>query len=336
MQSFIFFSRLITGEPSSSGASSSDLNSHLEGHEEEKIYTCSECKAYFSEPRTLQEHMQVHTGNKPYGCSQCPESYQFKIRLLLHEKTYKFNESDFLCNLNNHLEGHEEKKNDTCSDAQVDFSEPSTGTLQQHMQLDTEERPYGCSHCPESFRFRSCLLLHEETHKFNESSNSCSEPFISSSNFEEQFIIYKGASPYVCDQCGKSYTQAKGLKSHKRVHTGMRPFGCKQCGRSFTWKGDLKRHTRVHTATERPFVCDQCGKSYYEASKLASHLRDHTGERPFVCDQCAKAFTELRFLQMHMQVHTGERRLTSTLNNHQSEKKNHRKLLAMNRKLVHL
>ena len=64
-----------------------------------------------------------------------------------------------------------------------------------------------------------------------------------------------GEKSFVCNDCGKSFSQAWRLKTHQHVHTGEKSFSCTDCGKSFTAAGNLKKHQRVHTG-EKPFSCN--------------------------------------------------------------------------------
>uniref|UniRef100_A0A673BF98 C2H2-type domain-containing protein n=1 Tax=Sphaeramia orbicularis TaxID=375764 RepID=A0A673BF98_9TELE len=49
---------------------------------------------------------------------------------------------------------------------------------------------------------------------------------------------------FICDQCGKKFTQSAHLKSHLSVHTGERPYACSICSRSFIVQYSLKLHMK--------------------------------------------------------------------------------------------
>ncbi|XP_048852290.1 zinc finger protein 45-like isoform X2 [Brienomyrus brachyistius] len=112
--------------------------------------------------------------------------------------------------------------------------------------------------------------------------------------------------PFVCRQCGKTFTRLKNLQAHVKQHSGVRPHSCTHCGRSFLYLSRLKVHLRSHTG-ERPFPCSQCGKSFLSSYDLKVHQRNHTGEKPYSCAQCGKGFTRLSILKEHRSIHTKER-----------------------------
>ena len=55
-----------------------------------------------------------------------------------------------------------------------------------------------------------------------------------------------GATPFVCELCGKRFTRNFHWRSHMRSHAGERPFKCSECDKAFTRSNDCKRHEKIH------------------------------------------------------------------------------------------
>ncbi|GLG97750.1 Testis-specific zinc finger protein topi [Gryllus bimaculatus] len=118
--------------------------------------------------------------------------------------------------------------------------------------------------------------------------------------------LESSVKPYICDVCGKGFTQNSGLYTHRRVHTGEKPYACDLCGKKFRLKHDRDNHRRCHTG-ERPYQCTYCGKAFRTSHDHRQHLLIHTGQRPYRCDYCSKGFRRINGLNVHKRIHTGEK-----------------------------
>nr|XP_037290243.1 gastrula zinc finger protein XlCGF71.1-like [Rhipicephalus microplus] len=92
------------------------------------------------------------------------------------------------------------------------------------MATHSEERPFSCVLCPESFTLDTCAVA--------------------------------GKQPFLCHLCPAAFSENCKLVAHLRTHTGERPFSCSHCDASFKLRGSLIAHMRTHTG-QRPFSCVQ-------------------------------------------------------------------------------
>lgn len=58
----------------------------------------------------------------------------------------------------------------------------------------------------------------------------------------------KDVTEYTCGypMCTKVLQKPWNLLDHVRMHEGVKPFLCNWCGKTFTQKGNLKKHARQH------------------------------------------------------------------------------------------
>ncbi|XP_036324737.1 testis-specific zinc finger protein topi isoform X2 [Rhagoletis pomonella] len=155
-----------------------------------------------------------------------------------------------------------------------------------------------CEYCDVVFEYaQECVAHYEEKHykKYKRDKDGTG----SSSKTRQ----------YLCDMCGKSYTQSSHLWQHLRFHQGVKPFACKEpgCTRKFTIRPDLNDHIRKCHTGERPYHCLVCGKRFLTGSVFYQHRLIHRGERRYECEECGKRFYRADALKNHQRIHTGEK-----------------------------
>jgi len=81
------------------------------------------------------------------------------------------------------------KKRPVCKECGKTYA--TTGTLNRHMRIHRDERPYMCSQCHRSFRQRSHLIAH--------------------------FVVHNKEKNHKCEDCGKHFAQKSSLVGHRRT-----------------------------------------------------------------------------------------------------------------------
>lgn len=188
---------------------------------------------------------------------------------------------------------------------------------------------------PQHKRTRCRLRGFEKDHSAEELLNKCSKFVCSvcSKAFTKQVylkrheVVHSGERPYVCRQCGGSFSRTGDLAKHLRTHSrdgtprttsptflnasalntgdvGSHVFLCKVCSRTFTKEYYLRQHEVVHNEASM-YLCDQCGKSFFRRGALTQHKATHSSVKSHFCNICNKAFAFVGRLKEHKRLHLG-------------------------------
>ncbi|XP_015262608.1 PREDICTED: zinc finger protein 408 [Gekko japonicus] len=161
------------------------------------------------------------------------------------------------------------------------------------------------------------MLCHLKKHRFVHTDHKpflcpeCGKSYSSEESFKAHTLGHRGVRPFPCSQCHKTYGTKRDLQEHQVLHTGQRPFVCPDCGKSFARRPSLRIHRKTHqepnASSAAACQCVICGRQLANPGSLRNHMRLHTGERPYTCPYCPKSFRQQGNLRGHLRLHTGER-----------------------------
>lgn len=139
-------------------------------------------------------------------------------------------------------------------------------------------RPFGCSICRKTFGHAVSLEQHMNVHSQEKSfeCKMCGKSFKRSSTLSTHLLIHSDTRPYPCQYCGKRFHQKSDMKKHTYIHTGEKPHKCQVCGKAFSQSSNLITHSRKHTGF-KPFGCDICSKGFQRKVDLRRHHESQHG-----------------------------------------------------------
>ncbi|KAH8403927.1 hypothetical protein KR215_006460 [Drosophila sulfurigaster] len=147
-----------------------DYNNHMKGHTEHKespqFFPCCQCTAHFSTKTMLKQHRRdVHNGNRLFKCGICGEGFLEHTAKQRHEMLV------FL----HFFERH------NCINSLFKLSNSA----------HSNERPYPCLECEETFTSVAELRLHSATHSLHTTKcEPCNEEFASYNELNKHSSTY--------------------------------------------------------------------------------------------------------------------------------------------------
>lgn len=147
----------------------------------------------------------------------------------------------------------------------------------------------------------------------------CDKVFENRRRMVAHMKVHEEKAKFICDQCGKMYTNQFNLENHKSSQHGeyleeyQNVYKCRLCNAKFNNRTDLYSHMKTHTKEHQQLLCDTCGKCFTNSNNLKSHMRIHQDIRPHACALCPKRFRTRLLWKQHLHVHTGIKEFNCTV-----------------------
>ena len=262
-------------------------------------YECDQCLKTYKHRSHLTVHRKSHISQKPLQCEHCDRTFLVEKNLKLH--------------LQRHADRSKFLKTVKCSEPTCSKFFESEEIRDGHFKSKHEgiERPYQCSVCSKSYKTRSDLLQHLNSHSSDPlKCPQCETTFLYRKNLEVhlkrheiQSKLFKCSDP----SCKKLFDTEEDLDAHfKDKHEGVvRPHQCSLCPKRYKTPGLLGEHINTVHSSSKTFKCDKCEKAFASQKQLNSHYKIHSysNSKAFQCNKCDKAFAVRKSLNSHYKVH---------------------------------
>eukprot|EP00092_Neocalanus_flemingeri_P018759 GFUD01020316.1.p1 GENE.GFUD01020316.1~~GFUD01020316.1.p1 ORF type:complete len:718 (+),score=114.67 GFUD01020316.1:39-2192(+) len=295
--------------------------------ESERI-KCEICSKYV---RNIKRHLSINHGSKIFKCKQCSKTFFRRCEARKHAKKIHRLHINIIERIHLYSSEHENSSLlELYEGADLEKYDEEQRSFIQMLRNSASRRDFYCDVCNINLRQRLKFAVHIRKHhlgldvwaniepekarkcfcKICETQFSCiSELKVHqvSSECTIRVNLKKNTGPFVCDTCGKVYTQSAGLRVHVSiVHLKEKNFQCDVCQKCFGRADSLKKHIRSHT-NERSYICEFCSLAFNQSSHLikhrkTKHLDVNRESHRHVCDICSGRFYSKGELEKHVKI----------------------------------
>ncbi|XP_045192382.2 zinc finger protein 62 homolog [Mercenaria mercenaria] len=265
----------------------------------EMYFQCHVCKKKFTD----EKYCKFHTAYQHFHSTTEQEVYK--------QSGYKSVTRDKFADFLKSVENIGYKEPIQCPECDTVIKKSN---LMVHLRNHTNERPFLCKICPNTFKSNYTLRKHLLKHFgcLERDCDICGKHFNKPSNYEEHLELHalqkaNKEKTHVCDVCGQAFYVERQLAVHLRRHRS-KDLKCDHpgCHWTFAFRHELNAHKRTHS-NERKYLCDTCGFAAYEKYHLRRHEKIHKNERKFHCEYCTYKAGNKTHLRRHMRIHIGSK-----------------------------
>ncbi|XP_066599420.1 uncharacterized protein [Prorops nasuta] len=246
---------------------------------EDLTYVCEFCNFESTNRSTLNSHInrkhpEEHRTYKKVSAKMTNESDEFSCDIC-----------EFKCPSNRRLKEHLERKHVSGYKYECEFCEKKfkvKGDMRLHVRFKHKEGPAVCDVCGKTCSNSNSLYVHQKWAHFKPKFECeiCKRRMVTQENLDQHILLqHERRESFVCEECGKSFSENHRLKQHMMTHTGDRPYVCHICGKAFARRTAYRQHLLIHTGL-RPYICDICGKAFTQKPGLICHRKSHPGVHP--------------------------------------------------------
>ncbi|XP_041352841.1 zinc finger protein 429-like [Gigantopelta aegis] len=149
------------------------------------------------------------------------------------------------------------------------------------VKSDITSLTFDCVDCSESFDSFKLLCNHRKMHTKKRPIRAvcpwahCGKKLTSQTRLNSHLKRHNGETFYLCDRCGKNFTDCVFYHKHKGVCLQrFKTYDCTRCGKALSGYSALQKHTLMHKG-EKPSQCEICGARFNNNSHLTRHKRIH-------------------------------------------------------------
>ncbi|XP_030759119.1 uncharacterized protein LOC115884621 [Sitophilus oryzae] len=294
------------------------LKEHLKDQHPEHKIRCPHCGTKFTVTQELTNHLRTKSckfAETPeedlYKCEKCPFTSNSTSELLFHVALHDEPFLEYSADTSGVTVKSKPVPKYKCPLCLKFFPKHS---LQAHIRLHTQERPYACKFCSATFARKNNLLFHQKNHEKNEHikpkkpvsdeksflCSTCGSGFNKKFTLQQHMLTHSGKL-FRCPESDCFYTARKmsELREHFKYHSDEKNFACEICSYKGKTMKQLKQHQTVH-AEEKRYRCSLCDFKSRTTSHLKRHIRLHTGAKPYNCPHCDYRCNSLENLRKHI------------------------------------
>ena len=211
------------------------MNVHINTIHKAKQFQCDQCQKMFTSASSVIKHKSgVHSRVKAHSCEFCGKMFTQKGSMVYHMKVH------------NDVKKKESFKCDVCD---MDFFRANL--LNIHSKTHRAEKNFKCGKCEYSGKTRQYLQKHEKSHTSRPQQYICSLcdlAYLEPAGLKKHERMKHGmhdaeTKSLFCQYCDLPQPNMARLKTHMGCH-GETPYSCQVCPKSFTNAERRKKHER--------------------------------------------------------------------------------------------